>query len=140
MGFIHCKTWLLALVKRVIALSWLGAGAGMARARAAKEMREKRAILERESMAVELEQESKLRRKRWKERKLVGPEMKNLLCLIGQHGKQNDYFQQVFLESMNERDTITLDIFKSGIWFAAFGHGAELGACWPAVNTASGDI
>ena len=43
----------------------------MARARVAKEMREKRAIFERENM-TELEQESKARQKRWKEREVVG--------------------------------------------------------------------
>jgi hypothetical protein len=40
-----------APVRRSCALAVRGSGAGMARARVAKEMREKRAILERENMA-----------------------------------------------------------------------------------------
>jgi hypothetical protein len=41
----------LAVVRRSFALAVRGSGAGMARARVAKEMREKRVILERENMA-----------------------------------------------------------------------------------------
>ena len=44
----------------------------MARTRAAKEMREKRATLERESMTVELEQESKLGQKTMEGAKING--------------------------------------------------------------------
>ena len=50
MGYIVFTIWTLAAVKRALALTERGSGAVMARARVAKEMREKRAILGRESM------------------------------------------------------------------------------------------